>query len=295
MSNLLLPGSDEWRRTLSPSKGATILGVSRFDSPYALWHRTKGLVAPEPDKDIFAVGHAFEPALAYLWKEANPGWNLSPGEVQVQRDYDGVPALATIDRRASRGSFRRVVEFKTARKLEEWGDDFTDQAPADYVCQVTMQMHMTGYREHPAHLMVMGPFFQSHIYEIAYNPALADAIMAGCINFWRSLEQDTPPDLDDTKATYSCVRELHPDIDGTEVQLDPELAIGYLTAVADEKEVTARLRGYKSRVLAAMRNAQQANCFDQKVATRGPHGRGGIALKSNSKANIADIEGLTAA
>lgn len=279
---------------LSPSKGAAVLGVSRFDAPYALWHRTKGLIAPEPDKDIFRAGHAYEHTLAYLWRAANPGWQLSPGEVRFQRDDLGVPALATIDRRASRGRARRVVEFKIARSLEEWGDDFTDEAPADYLVQVTLQQLITGYTKYPAHLMVMGPYFKSHTYEIPFNQELADVILERCVSFWKSLDSDVPPPLDDTKATYECVRELHPDIDGREVQLDPELAAEYLTVDGQYKALEKRLRGLKSRVLAAMEKGQRAVVVDQKIADRRPNGKGSVSLYANTKLDPTTIEGIAA-
>ncbi|MFE5699948.1 YqaJ viral recombinase family protein [Rhodococcus koreensis] len=289
MTDPLAPGGAEWSKIITPSKIAAIVtdddgrSFSRYESAYRLWHRMKGLIDPEPPKDIFTVGHAFEPALAYLWCEANPGWQLSPGEVRVQRDDLGFPCLATIDRRARSGKARRIVEFKTARKLEEWGDDFTDEAPFDYVIQVQAQMHITGFTQRPAHLMVMGPYFKHHVYEIEYNPGLCAVIFDRCRQFWDSLESFTVPDLDDSKYTYECVREMHPDIDGTEVELTPELSREYLQIDAEYKALEKRHRGVKTRVLDRMGNAQTALCNGEKVATRSPHSRGGVALKPNSK------------
>jgi hypothetical protein len=118
--NVTIPaGSPQWQRLISPSKVAAILGVSRFESPYRLWHRMKGLVDPPPPSDIFDMGHDFEHAMAAIWKRRNPGWQLSPGEVQylVPEDRYGYPASVILDRRARRGRALRVVEFKTARRL----------------------------------------------------------------------------------------------------------------------------------------------------------------------------------
>src|SRR5699024_9712697 len=166
----LKPGSPEWQRIITPSKIPAILGKSRFESPYRLWHRMRGDLPGDPPNDRFTAGHALEHALAYIWKQENPGWVLSPGEVQVRGDRDrlGFDAVATVDRRASRGTFRRVVEFKTARSLEDWGDQFTDDVPLDYYLQVQAQQIITGWTEHPAHLLVMGPFFQWHTYVIEH-------------------------------------------------------------------------------------------------------------------------------
>lgn len=276
---VIAPGSPEHMRLITPSKVSAILGVSRFTSPYRMWHQMKGLIDPEPHKDIFAVGHAFEHALAALWKSENPGWQLSPDEVQIVREDLGFPALVTLDRRARRGKARRVVEFKIARSLDDWGDDFTDAAPADYVAQVTAQMMFTGYTRHAAHLMVMGPFFKHHTYVIEYDAGIADVILTRCQQFYDSLQADEPPPLDDSIATYSCVRELHPDIEaGAEVQLDPSLAAEFVTAIADQKDAERNLRGIKTQVLDAMGVSEFARVSDLIVAKRAPHASGSVAL-----------------
>lgn len=275
----ITPGTPEHNNVITPSKVAAVLGVSRWESPYRLWHRMKGITDPEPPKDIFDVGHDFEPALAEMWRRKHPGWRLSRGEVQYQVPADrfGYPAAATLDRRASRGSSRAVVEFKTARRMEDWGDFGTDQAPADYVAQVLAQMAVTGFTDHPGTLTVLGPYFEAHTYVIPFDADVADAIHQRCKAFYDSLAGDAPPPLDDSVATYECVRELHPDIDGTTVNVDPALAWEVLSASVDTKAVERQLVGAKTRLLDAMGNAQVAQCGDVKIADRRPHARGGVA------------------
>jgi predicted phage-related endonuclease len=283
--NMLAPGSPEWQRVISPSKVAAILGVSRFESPYRLWHRMKGLADPAPPSEIFALGHDFEPAMASIWRRENPEWRLSPGEVQyvLPAERFGYPAAVTLDRRASRGRARRVVEFKTARDLSQWGDRFTDQAPADYVAQVMTQMAYSGFTDQPAHLMVLGPFFKAHTYLISFDQGIADHIHEQCRQFWESLEGDEPPPLDDSVATYEVLRELHPDIDGSTVEVDPELAERVLILDSESKVLASNLRGAKSALLDAMGNAQTAMCGDIKIADRREHASGSIALSLATK------------
>ena len=273
----ITPGSPEWLQAITPSKVAAILGESRWDSPYRLWHRMKGLVPAEPPKDIFTVGHAFELALAELWKAERPGWSLSPGEVQfvVPPDKFGFPAICTLDRRAVRGSFRRVVEFKIARDLsdlEKWGAELTDECPEDYWAQVQAQMLFTGFTDLPANLMVCGPFWNYRIYDIDFSGFAGDEIVEKCRTFYESLQQDTPPDLDDSVPTYECIRQLHPDIDGTTVEVDADLGMAVHNANADHKAAEKKLRGLKTQLLDAMGNAQHAVMGPLKVATRAPHG-----------------------
>lgn len=287
---IIAPGSPEWQGIITPSKVAAILGVSRFESPYRLWHRMKGLVDPDPPKDIFDIGHDYEPAAANRWLRKNPGWRLSRGEVQIVADASqfGFPAAATLDRRGVRGRARRVVEFKTARHVEEWGDELTDECPEDYAAQVMAQMLITGWTKYPAHLLVLTAFFGDHVYEIPFDQDVAAWIVERCRAFWDSLAGDEPPDLDDTVATYECVRALHPEIDGSEIQYDAEAGWRVLQFAVDLKENERVLREAKTRLLDAMGNAQTAKVGDIKLADRRPNGKGSVSLYLATK-NIHEI------
>ena len=274
------PGSAEWLTAVTPSKVAAILGVSRWESAYSLWHRMKGIAPPEEPKDIFDIGHDYEPAAANRWLRQNPGWKLSRGEVQLVANADAFrfPAICTLDRRGSRGGARRVVEFKTARRMEDWGDEFTDQAPADYVAQCMAQMLFTGWTTHPAHLLVLGPYFNDHTYHIPFDAEVGEWIVSECQRFHQSLAYETPPELDDHIATYQCVKALHPDIDGSTVEVDATLGIGIHNANEEVKDAEKRLLGLKTQLLDVMGNAQHAEFNGLKVADRRQHSRGGVAL-----------------
>ncbi|MDV6277260.1 YqaJ viral recombinase family protein [Rhodococcus erythropolis] len=291
------PGSPEWLKLITASKIPSILGISRFKSQFSLWHEMAGNLPSEPigtaQQDDFDYGHAVELAAGEYWRFKNPGWRLSRGEVQYTDDGFEFGNAATIDGRASRGSLRRIAEIKTARDLAEWGDDGSGEVPADYAAQVIWQQRVTGFTA-PANIVLWPQYGKPKIYVIEYSAQLAAAIVAAVRQWNASLVASEPPELDDTISTYETVRRLHPDIDGREVQLDPDLAADYLTAVADDKEITKRLRGLKTRVLDVMGNAQTAVVIDLKIATRTP-GRGdSISLRSNTKADPAAIEGISA-
>lgn len=272
----IAPGSPEWLRMVTASKVPAILGISRWQSQYALWHEMTGNVEPAPlteqTQDLFDYGHAVELAAAEYWKYRNPGWKLSPGEVQFHLDDLAFPNAATIDRRASRGRSRKIVEIKSARSLEEWGDDGPGEAPADYTAQVLWQMLISGI--HQADIVLWPEYGRPRIYPIEWDQEVADDILQHVYLWVASLSAGTPPDLDDTITTYECVRRLHPDIErDAEVELDEQLASAYLIATAKSKAIDKELRGLKTRVLDAMGNAQFAMCRGHKIADR-RNGRG---------------------
>lgn len=290
----LAPGSPEWLQVITPSKVAAILGepddpVSRYESPYRLWHRMKGLCPPEPPKDIFDIGHRLEAYAAECYREDHPDWRISPGEVQAHVDSDkfGFRAVATVDRRGVRGRFRRAVEFKSARlfsDLELWGDDLKGECPDDYAAQVMAQMLFTGWTDHPGHLLVVGPYYQHRTYEIGYDKSTAAWMIGKCQQFWDSLQADNPPLLDDTVATYECVRAMHPDIDGSTALVGADLGVAVHDANAEFKAAETRLRGLKTQLLHAMGDARYAEIGSGvRVADRRPHAKGGVALVLSRK------------
>lgn len=296
----LEPGSPEWSRTITPSKVAAILGepddpVSRYESPFQLWHRMKGLVPPEAPKDAFDMGHDVEAYAAARYRRAEPGWLLSPDEVQahVHPAKFGFPAVATVDRRAVRGALRRVVEFKMARNLtdlEAWGDDLRGELPDDYHAQVSALMLFTGWTAEPGHLLVVGPYFNERIYSVAYDRSFASWIVTKCERFYRSLAGDEPPELDNTLATYQCLRALHPDIDPDATTiLDYSDAREFVTAHTELLDATERFNGARNRLVKRMERDKRAEYEGIKIADRRANGKGGVSFYPNKAVRPEDL------
>lgn len=294
------PGSPKWRSIITPSKVAAILGepddpVSRYESPYRLWHRMKGLVAPEPPKDAFDLGHDVELYAAQRYRRAEPGWLLSPDEVQAHVDPGkfGFPAVATVDRRVVRGALRRVLEIKMARNLsdlEAWGDDLKGELPDDYHAQVSALMLFTGWTADPGHLLVVGPYFNERVYSVPYDRSFASWIVDKCKRFYESLAGDEPPELDNTLATYECLRALHPDIDPDATTiLDEAEAREFVTAHTDLLDATDRYNGARNRLVKRMERDKRAEFEGVKIAERRNNGKGGVSFYPNKAVRPDDL------
>jgi predicted phage-related endonuclease len=274
----IAPGSEAHGRLITASKVASILGVSRWESAYSLWHRMRGNIQSEPAKDIYNVGLAFEMALAELWKIEHPGWRLSAGEVQFVSDRFGFPAMATVDRRAMRGKHRRIVEFKIARDLGEWGDpELSGDLPMDYVTQVIFQQMVSGITD-TADVVLMSAWFKHFTYHVEHDQTVADWIAKECLQFWQSLQTGDAPDLDDSVSTYACVKALHPEIDGTEVEVPAELVIQLREIRKGIGEIQAKQLALRAQLLDLMGNAQYAHVNGETVARRQRGPKNGVAL-----------------
>ena len=79
------PGSKLWhqqrRAALGGSEIAAVLGLSPFESKFALWHRKAGLVQPTGDKPEMEWGRRLESAIRQKWLDDHaPGAGHPDGE-----------------------------------------------------------------------------------------------------------------------------------------------------------------------------------------------------------------------
>ena len=280
------PGTPEWRRTVSASKIPAILGLSRWTSQYAIWHEMAGLVEPAPvseaQADRWQWGHIIEEALAQHWKAKHPGWSLNPRIRGIaELTYPAVdlpfPAIATIDRRARRGSRFHIIECKLAQDLgdntESWGrPGEPDSVPADYFAQVQFQMGVSEI--HEASIVVLGAFGNPEIHEIEFDQGLFDGIVDRVAVFVQSIDAGIPPVLDDSLATYETVRGLHPEIDrDKEVAVDMELARRIVDVTTTYAAAEKAMTGLKSEVADLMGEARLLKAGDVKLADRRARGK----------------------
>lgn len=268
------PGSRAWMQQISGSKIAAIMGVSRWETPYSLWHKMNNNVKPEDDSYTFRVGHAMERALAELYlMERNAlgdyNWRLSVGEVQYTRTDLPFPNTATIDRQASCGRRYRVLEFKTFRSSEKWGDPTGTKLPVDYHMQVNWNMGITGFTKTPAHLMAMGPFFETFLYEIEFDEQLFNHQVEMAAAFYGSLELGIEPPCEGKVADLTVLKKLHPDIHGGEVvEVDSDLARRFMDSQKALKVAKQEADVAKTLLLEKMGKAEIAQVDGSDFAKR---------------------------
>lgn len=273
------PGSEEWRNLITGSKISAIMGDSRWDTKWTLYQMMTGAVDAEPSKDIFRVGHAAELMLAELWKMENEGWKLSPGEVQYTDKTLPFPNAATLDRRGSRGRARKYIEFKTARRLEEWGDLDGSKMPRDYQRQAIWGQGISGFTEEPAEIMVMGPFFKHFTYKVEFDQDIFDQMCEEADKFYRQVRDRIEPPNEGKPCDYKVVRRMHPSIhEGELAEVNSFLVDLWQTKVQMAKDVQVEADALKTKIMAEMGQAQFGVAGDQRIVRRVASGRG-VALK----------------
>lgn len=274
------PNSPEWhalrRQGIGASEIAAVVGLSPFESPFSLWHRKKGNIpGADPSNPLFTWGHLLEPVVADHFAARHSEFRLA--ETGTHAHEDRMWQLASLDRRLmnmSDGSMS-MLEIKTTRYGDNWGPDGSDKIPLHVRCQVLQQMDVFGAPYAWVAVLIGGNDYRE--YRIPYDATDAAALREAGAAFWESLQTDDEPPVDASFETYAAVRELHPDIDGTDVPINPALYGRYLDTKADADSANDAHRQAKSELLKAMGNARRALVNETPVLRRQPS-RNGVAL-----------------
>ena len=294
---------DRWlavrREGITATDAAVIMGVSPWDSPFALWHRKKGNLPEHGDSDRFRLARYLEEYVWELWQEANGRADetdaLPSGTDEGGLYRDGwrmaSPDFLLFDDIAiGSGRCTAVVECKTVASWEGWGrglghmpgspdwvSDETKQADGarstvpDYVrVQVLWQCDVLGVPVgHVAALHRSSGEFRWYTIKadpLAYEPG---GIRDKCQLFMESLEAGVPPPVDGAEATTAALKALHHVADPPAICQVPE-------AIADEydrarelvREAEARLDAAKNLLRGMMGDAKYADVGERRVAYR---------------------------
>jgi len=244
------PGSSDWHELRADGIGGseigTILGLNPWESPFYL-HATKTGKIPPKQLDSFPVklGQILEPViLDKIIPELHPDWELQTvGTYQhptLPFLHANPDAIAMID-----GEWV-VVEIKTSR-------NYWSELPPHYEYQLKHYMNVLGIKRGVVFgLVAMDPVE----HWVTLDDFEAQVIEQRATEFWNAVVNDIAPDWDGSESTYEAVREMHPDIDGTEIEIDGIHHLAIAQLAFDQAE--AELRKQKSEVLAMMGKAQHA-------------------------------------
>lgn len=265
----LAPGSPEWLRTISASKVPAILGISPWQSKFALWHLMAGNTQPWAGNKTTERGTYLEAAVREWFVDKHEDLEVSSCGAyahEVHGDWTAAPdgiAYSPEDDDAY------GIEIKTSQYSDGWGAPGTAEIPPYYLAQVAWQMICTGVAKVYVPVLFGQPF-EFREYVVEWNDIVDDVntIMNEVRKFQKSLAAGEQPDIDGSSATYNTIKELHTEIDGTEIELPESLGAGYLDAKAVADAATKAADGYKNLIADHMGKAKKATIWGQPLFTR---------------------------
>lgn len=264
------------RDGIGASEISAVVGLNPWMSAFQLWHEKKGnLPGADPDNPLFYWGHALEPLVAARFTELHP--DLYVAHAGTHRHSEREWQFANLDRLVlTAGEPDVPLEIKTTKYPDGWGPSGSDQIPVHVRCQVTQQMDVFSAPYAWVAVLIGGSDYRE--YRIDFDEADATALREAGAAFWASLQTDDEPPIDASWSTYEAVRELHPEIDGEDIDLNPALYARYAASKADADSAADAHRQAKSELLAAIGTARRGLVNGIPVLRRQPARNGSVAL-----------------
>jgi len=314
MAKLLCPASDpRWlelrRGGVTASDLPVIMGLVTWDSPWALYHRKRGLLPETVQTDRMRLGSWLEGSIAAEWERG--AYNTAPGGLWQNEERPW--QLATPDRTVwnpdvsprAAGAIVAVLECKTSATRDGWGDGQlfdgdgllaqSDLVPAYVRAQVLWQMDTldvpTG---HVA--VVFLPSGEYRSYTIGHEDGCqADRVETAvscmaCIDlalmrekaheFYRRITGDLgPPPVDHLTVTTRALQEVYAGLDDTlQAEIDEELADAWWTGRGLLKSAKNDEQLYTNLVREAMGKASVATVHGEPVIRRTVSKRAGYEV-----------------
>jgi len=276
----LSPGSADWQTKITSSKVPAILGASPYSTPAEVWALMRGAIDHKPiARELQIRGETDEvKAVRWFWEILHSTWTKeADGHLWLNPDHPW--AAANTDSHGVDNTGRRIiVEAKSVgrnSKLDEWGQEGTDQVPFPHWLQVTFQMWLSGITR--THVVRVGPYTDEvRVYVVDYSPAHGEALAEKLHTFYLTLTDDDacpPPSSPDDRAVFSRIytRIAGPD---EEWEVAPELRERFERAVPEAKRWADELNLVKAEIFAAIGNARYATVNGERFARRQKSGRG---------------------
>ena len=264
-------GSREWHAARSTRLGgsdmAAVLGRSPWVSPYRLWMLKAGRIKDSATTAAQSRGHYLEDGIRRWWADQHPEYQVHTAGTytHTERDYQ----LANPDGLITdEGRVVGILEVKTDGQddADTWGRNGSDEIPLYYRTQVQWYLDVLGLEW--AHVAVLTARLEFRSYIVRHDETDARILRFRAEQFLDSLMFNTPPDFDGAKNTYETVRELHPDIDGMDVELTRDEAAAYCSAKNDLKAAEERERYERSVLADRMGSAKRARYLGITIANR---------------------------
>jgi len=176
----------ERMKGIGGSDVAPIMGLSKWSTPYDVWQSKLGLAEPAEDNDAMLWGRLLEPVVRQQYAERTGLAVAVPSSAIVHPQFSF--ARANLDGIREDG---RIVEIKTARYGDEWGDEGSDEVPVAYALQVQHYMMVAGSSVADVAVLIGGSDFR--IYTLEADLELHSMMIDAERDFWALVENKTPP------------------------------------------------------------------------------------------------------
>ena len=258
---------EEWlsirSKYIGGSDAGAVVGMNPYKSRYTLWAEKTGKIPEFQGNITTKVGAYLEQLVADMFEEETGKKVRRKNRTMVNEEYPF--ACANVDRLVV--GEKALLEIKTTNSLPLMKKlRSSDEFPEAYYAQVVHYLAVTGLEK--AYLAVLINCREFKVYELERDQAEIDALMEAEKEFWKLVENDTPPAADGDASTSETLTTLYPESNGETVNLfgfDNDLK-QYTDLQAQIKALTALKDEMANKVKEYMKEASRAESDKFKVS-----------------------------
>ncbi|MGL4569578.1 MAG: YqaJ viral recombinase family protein [Clostridium sp.] len=197
----------ERQKGIGGSDVGAILGLSKWKSPFEVYiEKTEPIIEVDEQSESAYWGDQFEEVVAKEFEKRTGKKVRRDRRHFVHTEHPFM--VANIDRRVI--GENSILECKTANQFlaKEWEDE---EIPASYLVQVQHYLAVTGADKGYIAVLIGG---QKFIWkEVERDEELIDIIIQSEKDFWKLVQDKTPPALDGSSAAEKWVNERYKEVD----------------------------------------------------------------------------------
>jgi putative phage-type endonuclease len=251
---------------------AAALGLSPWKAPIELYHQKCAALGDDVTIEIETTpnepmrwGILLEPVIRQEYASRTgrsvhvpPATLVHPEHSFMVANVDGIT------------SDERLLEVKTARSAQGWGEPDTDQIPQNYLLQVQHYLCITSLPVADVAVLIGGQEYRQ--YEIPADRELQEMLIEGERAFWDAVLSRTPPEVDLTHPrALEIVRKLNPGTNGEILTADAMLdhwRVVYEDASERAQVYHGAADTAKAHLMWAMGEAAELRFLDGKALRR---------------------------
>lgn len=202
----------ERQKSLGGSDVAGILGLNEYSSPYSVWADKLGKIPPVEENEAMRIGRDLEDYVAKRFTEATGKKVRRENAIIRNPDY---PYLHSNVDRVVVGE-DAVLECKTvsALNLKQYKNG---EYPPRFYTQCCEYMLVCGFQKAYLAVLILGKEFI--VFEIERDEDELAALNGACKDFWKYVEDKTPPPADGLKSTTEAITAIYPQDNGETVSI----------------------------------------------------------------------------